>query len=145
MLQPPTIIGIAGLPGSGKSRLMDELRNNGYEVFDDINISWNTNIQCVKSLIQEHKPVAISDIMFCEREWREKLENELVSTVEWTFFENDFWQCAKNCLYRFMFEGQVRPLQDEILNIFHLAQQYESGTNPKPVAVADETIPPTYG
>jgi putative protein kinase ArgK-like GTPase of G3E family len=38
------VIGIAGLPGSGKSRLMDELEQQGYSLYDDIRIDWIGNL-----------------------------------------------------------------------------------------------------
>ena len=39
-----TFFAIAGLPGSGKSWLMDAYERQGFNRFDDINKSWASNI-----------------------------------------------------------------------------------------------------
>ncbi len=104
------VIGIAGLPGSGKSALMRELQKQGYSRYDDINKNWADNLRRARDEARLGKNLAISDIMFCHQSFREKLDKELGLPAQWIFFENDAWQCAKNCLWRFMFEKPDRPL-----------------------------------
>ena len=60
-----SVIGIAGLPGSGKSRLMDRRQSEGYRRYNDINRDWAGNLPKVRAEEQQGKHVAISDIMFC--------------------------------------------------------------------------------
>ena len=61
-----SVIGIAGLPGSGKSRLMDELQAQGYSRYNDINRDWNSNLPKAREEAHDGQRVAISDIMFCD-------------------------------------------------------------------------------
>lgn len=133
--------GIAGLPGSGKSNLTKQLRDEGFAIFNDINRDWNSNLPNARAAAQGGRDVVISDIMFCHESWRERLERELVVVVEWTFFANDPWQCAKNCLFRFMFEKPYRPLQQEIQKIQELSPVYTPNGPIHPVVRADKDIP----
>lgn len=135
-----TVIGVAGLPGSGKSALMDYFQNAGYSRYDDINRDWNENLRRAKTEAQTGKNLVISDTMFCKDEWRVRLESELGTVVQWVFFENNPWQCAKNCLYRFMYEKRHRPLQDEVNNILSLSPTYSPHGDVRPVVNAESKV-----
>ncbi len=135
------VIGIVGLPGSGKSGVMDELQKQGYSRYNDINRDWNGSLPKARVEAQQGKNVAISDIMFCDESWRRRLDRELGLPVQWLFFENNPWQCAKNCLYRFMFEKPHRPLLDEIRKIRALSAVYRPDGDVRPVVRADAKIP----
>jgi len=119
-----SVIGIAGLPGSGKSRLMDRLQSGGYSRYNDINRDWCGNLSKIQAEVKQGKRVAISDIMFCYESWRRRLERELGMPVQWIFLENNWWQCARNCLYRFLFEKPYRPLMREIIKLLLLSARY---------------------
>ncbi len=135
------VIGIAGLPGSGKSRLMDELQSEGYSRYNDINRDWNANLPKARAEVQQERCVAISDIMFCDQSWRQRLERELAARVQWIFFDNNPWQCAKNCLFRFAFQKSHRRLQEEIQKIRELSAGYAPHGDIRPVPQADVQIP----
>jgi len=94
------VVGIAGLPACGKSRLIEEYRAKGFAVFDDINANakggWIKNIALAKSFIAGGRDVAISDIMFCEDGWRERLQADLGAPVQWICFDNSPEVCRKN-------------------------------------------------
>lgn len=135
------VIGIAGLPGSGKSRLMREFQAKGYRLYDDINEDWDARIARLRAEVRQGMDAAVSDILFCDEAWREKLERELGSPVQWIFFENQPWQCSKNCLYRFLFEDHDRSLQRAIVLITQLTVVYEPQGDVRPVAQADKDIP----
>lgn len=132
------VIGVAGLPGSGKSRLMDELERQGYRRFNDINRDWAGNLPSARAEARAGRRIAVADIKFCDATWRHRLEDELGLPVQWIFFANDPWQCAKNCLFRVMFEKPYRPLQREIERIQALSPQYHPHGDVRPVFRIDE-------
>lgn len=132
-----SIIGIAGLPGSGKSRLMEQLKSEGYSLHDDINANWDVNLPKAREEAQGGLKVAVSDIMFCEASFRERLMTEIGLPVQWICMENDRWQCAKNCLFRYAFEKPHRPLQREIELIRYLSSIYSPFGDIRPVVKTD--------
>jgi hypothetical protein len=135
------VIAVAGLPGSGKSQVMDELMNNGYNRYDDINRKWNKNFPKVLSEVKQGLRVAISDILFCDHFWRTRLEEELGVPIQWIFTQNDPWQCAKNCLFRFAFQKSNRPLEREIKFIKEYFPKYCPYGDIRPVPKTDTQIP----
>ena len=140
-----SVIGVAGLPGSGKSRLMAELQARGYSRYNDINRDWNSILAKARAEAHDGHKVAISDIMFCDQAWRQRLEQELGLSLTWVFTENDAWQCARNCLFRFMYEKPYRPLQEEIRMIRELSPIYLPYGDIRPVPKADAEIPAKSG
>jgi hypothetical protein len=130
------VIGVAGMPGSGKSRIMRQFETAGFHRFDDINVDWNSNIPRCKALMTEGKDVIVSDIMFCKSEWRAKLEQELGCAVHWIFFENNPYRCALNVLHRFFVEKQERNWALEMKYIGDLTQGYAPFGDVRPVPLA---------
>lgn len=131
------VVAIAGLPGSGKSRLMQELERNGFVRFDDVREAWEENIVRAREAIGEGRAVVITDIMFCDDEWRRTLELALGRAVHWISFSNDPWQCAVNCLYRLMVELDDRPLMSMLQRIAELSPKYRPVGEVRPVVQAD--------
>lgn len=121
---PAAIIGVAGLPGSGKSHLLDVLRARGFVSVDDINIDWRGNLRRIRRELGEGRDVALADIMFCQPAWRRRLERELGHPIRWIFFENQPLRCIANCLHRFIHGGRRRPIMSEIRKIGRLALAY---------------------
>lgn len=130
------VIAIAGLPGSGKTVLIKDLVQHGYSSFDDINTDWCGRLPRARTEARTGRDLVVSDIMFCDESWRKRLETELGIAVQWIFFENNPWQCAKNSLFRFMFEKPDRPLQNEIRKIQELSRIYKPHGDIRPVADA---------
>lgn len=93
------IIGIGGLPGSGKTYLGKKLAEKyGYILFDDINIETVANL---KHAIKNNKSVIITDPYFCfiqDRQCAEKTFKTINPTceIEWILFENDPESCKSN-------------------------------------------------
>ena len=131
------VIVIVGLPGSGKTRLIQEFEARGYHCFDDMNVDWQYNTARMLQLIHERRNIACSDIMFCTRFFRRRLERTLGVPLRWIFFENSPWQCAKNCLYRHCFELHDRPLQEEVRMIRRLSRLYAPPRDARPVVAAE--------
>jgi predicted ATPase len=127
------VIGMAGLPGSGKSRLMDKYQLQGFSRYNDINKNWLNNLSRVQAELQQGRNVAISDIVFCRASRREQLEKELGVSIQWIFFENNPWQCAQNCLYRFLSKKPYRPILRELWKLAVLAIQYSPSGKVLPV------------
>jgi hypothetical protein len=127
------VVAVAGMPGSGKSRVMEQYARNGYARFDDININWAANIAAVIQLVQQGKDVIVSDIEFCRASKRQDLEKAVSIPVQWIFFENDPLQCAKNVLYRFFVERENRPWGEEIHKIQQYSKEYLPAGDVRPV------------
>ena len=136
------VVGIAGLPGCGKSRLISEYQAKGFATFDDINANkkggWIQNIILVRSLIASGKDVAISDIMFCEDGWRDRLQSDLGTPIHWICFENNPPICASNCRYRAS-KNPHQILAMELAMIDRLAPAYHPVGEIRPVVDAART------
>ena len=135
------VVGIAGLPGCGKSRLIEEYQAKGFATFDDINANkkggWIQSIILARSLIASGKDVAISDIMFCEDGWRDRLQTDLNVPIHWICFENNPPICANNCRHR----ASLNPhqiLAMELAMIERLAPGYHPVGEIRPVVNADQ-------
>ena len=131
-----TVIGVAGLPGSGKSALLHELQGQGYARIDDINRDWASGIASLRGMAQHEGRVAVCDIVFCDRYWRRRFEIELGVPVRWSCMENAPWRCAINCLCRFIFEERHRPVFRELKKICRLSLRYRPDSDIRPVSAA---------
>lgn len=127
------VIGIAGMPGSGKTRLLGAFRARGFVRFDNINCDWNRNLPRTRTAARQGHDVAIADIVFCDAGWRERLEREIGTPVRWVFFENTPWRCAANCLYRAYWVRERRPVLSEMRKIVRLSTVYRPEGDVRPV------------
>lgn len=131
------IVAIAGMPGSGKSRLITQYEGRGFVRFDDINKAWRENLASVRELLVTGRDVVVSDIEFCRKNMRKRLEDELGTAVQWVFFENNPYVCARNVLYRAFVEKRDRPWLEELKKIDRLSKEYSPTGDVHPVALAD--------
>jgi hypothetical protein len=131
------VVAIVGLPGSGKTALIQEFSARGFECFDDMNRDWERNTVRMLDLINQKRDIACSDIMFCTRFFRRRLKRTLRVRLHWIFFENNPWQCAKNSLYRYIFQERDRPLLEEIQMIRRLSQVYVPHGDVRSVVIAE--------
>jgi GTPase SAR1 family protein len=131
------IIVIVGLPGSGKSRLIELYVSNGYEKFDDFYKEPDGNQKKIKELIgkDKNKNIVVSDIEFCQTDLRHKFEADIGAQIQWVSFENDPYQCAKNVLYRYFVEKKPRPWGVEMEKIERLSKTYLPSGDVRPVVV----------
>lgn len=99
------IVLVAGLPGSGKTTLLRQLEAEGFFIADDCNRNWRRYVGEAIQAAQSGKHVAISDIMFTQQEWRDKIEEEITAACPcvpfvWVVFENNPEQCLENAIQR---------------------------------------------
>lgn len=134
------VIGIAGLPGSGKSTLLRELVAAGFVAYDDFGERWDEHTAQARADLASGKSVVVSEINFCQREWRTRVEDAIGQPVEWIFFANDPWQCAVNCLYRLMVQLDERPIMEMLQEIAKLSPSYLPDGEPIAIHIADSAI-----
>lgn len=131
-----TLTVIVGLPGSGKSTLMEELRDShpgrpgddfmiGVQGPDEEkSISDSPRYHELIEDLRESKSCAISDIIFCRKAFRQAIARTVRETLpeislRWIFFENDPAQCLENIRRR----GKDASREEEYLN--KLSPEYE--------------------
>ncbi len=134
------VVGIVGLPGSGKSSLMREYVQSGYVGFDDFGEHWDEHTALALESLANGTPVVVSEINFCRRDWRERMEAALDQPIEWIYFANDPWQCAVNCLYRLMVQLDDRSLMSMLQEIATLSPLYQPSAEARPIVIADAAI-----
>lgn len=135
-----TIIGLVGLPGSGKSSLMREYIDKGYAGYDDFGEHWDEHVALALDNLARGTPVVVSEINFCRTDWRVRMEAALGQPIEWIFFANDPWQCAVNCLFRLMVQLDERPLMDMLQEIAVLSPLYQPQGTVRAIAIADAAL-----
>lgn len=123
-LQCMKLLGIVGMPGSGKSELFKSPEYANFEKIDDVLANRELNEPCVRELIHNNKSVLVSDIEFCNAHVREAFEKSIGSQFEWICFENNPWKCAVNCIYRLL-SGHNRNIMEELVKIDRLTQTYK--------------------
>ncbi len=149
------IVGVVGLPGSGKTTLIKQYAERGFAVFDDIgrNGNWTPHPEAIRAAAAAGD-VIVSDILFCCDSSEEAAEffrqtklgirgfqgrldfmQRVGLPIEWIFFENDPTQCEKNCRVRY--QGQPsRNVAFEIWLIQILSGLYHPPAGSLPVVVA---------
>jgi hypothetical protein len=134
----PEVIGVAGMPGSGKSAVMQTFADKGFDRFDDMNahLKWDCNVSKAKQIVAAGWSAVMTDILFCKHEWRAKLERELGFSIRWICFENNPHQCALNVVYLKFGEGHDRKWFDEMYWIDQLTGDYQPMGDIRPVVVA---------
>lgn len=126
------IIGLVGLPGSGKSTYFSRAEFAQFLQKDDIGAAekhngkgWQANENDIRAAIKSGQSAIFSDIELCYSGKRNECEARLGTQIEWIYFENEPWKCALNCLYRFYFKNSERPLHTEIRKIKRLSSVYQ--------------------
>ena len=108
----PDIIFVGGLPGSGKSHILEEFRKGGWKIYDDFqagayeNWSHFSNASAYAELMEDLKlgrKCAVADIRFVCSEYRAGAEHAIQDSagliaVDWRIYENNPEQCSKNVL-----------------------------------------------
>jgi hypothetical protein len=135
------LIGVAGLPGSGKSTFFARPDFAKFFRCDNIGTNWRTNEEKVCQQLKNGKSAIVSDIEFCNAQKRDKFEMRMGRQVEWVFFENAPWKCALNCLFRYYVKKQNRPLHTEIRKIKRLSQVYHPPSDKLAVKTKDVGTP----
>ena len=127
----PTLLAIAGLPGSGKTRYINSLRSSirGH-IADDymggaVGFTESRHIVDLARALNAGQDSLVCDILFClpaRRAEFEALIRRLVpaATIEWRFFENDPDRCLENVRRRV----RIRVTREEEL-IRELSPQYQ--------------------
>jgi len=112
------ILGIVGLPGSGKTWLAKELlkRMPLTQVIDDIRYKHQLPAKLKYNLI-------ITDPFFCDAIIRNAAHDTFMSLygveIQWLFFEKNVSKCLKNIRYRQEFNRDVMPV------FMSMAEAYE--------------------
>jgi hypothetical protein len=129
----PLILGIAGLPGSGKTHLIASGLGHGRYVLDDINNNWAEGVERARIALAGRQEIVVADIMFCHAGWRQRIAEELGLAVAWTFFSNDPIQCMRNCTHRIARGEGPRTIAHELRMIEILTQIYQPEGDVVPV------------
>lgn len=104
------VILLAGLPGSGKTTHLCQMRRDGWLVFDDYKAKAlddcsafrkSRKFSALISALRDGLSCAVADIDFCRTESRQGAESVLLAEVPgvrvgWRFFENDPSACEAN-------------------------------------------------
>jgi predicted kinase len=107
----PTLTIVAGLPGSGKSRLLDAIQAMfpGLLVVHDFHLAARSeavadsvHLAAVDASLRKGNHCVIADIEFCRAHRRKAVEEHFrhLATIECLCFENDPIRCIQNILRR---------------------------------------------
>lgn len=124
----PEIVMLAGLPGCGKTRYLDDLRRRGWRVFDDFKAKAIDNssqfdksrqFENLVACLRAGHRCAVADIDFCKNESRAEAGNALRALlpdleIRWCFFPLDERACEENIRRRGRdsLEEDLRKLRD---------------------------------
>lgn len=131
---------VVGLPGSGKSHVMEVLRTKATGIVSDdffknaaigspiIREPSVTDSRIYSQLIKDlrnGKRCVISDIIFCDSLMRHQLECAIQGdagpvVVKWEYFENDPRRCSENAMRR----NRKKTLARELKLIEFLSRKY---------------------
>lgn len=144
----PRLVGIVGMPGSGKSHLIQKYCNDPYSAFiafDDMGYAsrwmkntpeffkgpWEKTISLTVTALALGFDVLIADIAFCNDAFRDEIQTLFpVHQIEWEFFEKDPVQCKINV------EKRNRPepkKSNELRAIDELTPKYSPPLGSHPV------------
>jgi hypothetical protein len=143
----PRIILLGGLPGSGKTPHIDQLSQDGWELYDDFQANAYDNsprfpkarryAELIQSLRRGQRCV-VSDIRFVCADYRADAQQVLQKAVgelalDWRLFAKDPLQCAKNIQ---SVAGQ-RPAEPRLAALEEFSRKYSlpQGVVPLPVLV----------
>jgi hypothetical protein len=122
----PSVVGIAGLPGSGKTTAIEAFRRRGFKIYDDFNNAGldetRTRVLEMIKFYRSGRSVAASESMFCISDWRAKFA-AIFPLVQWISFQNSPQQCKLNCEERA--KTMKRNLQFEFQLIDELSKTFE--------------------
>ncbi|MFZ2193788.1 MAG: AAA family ATPase [Candidatus Moraniibacteriota bacterium] len=131
------LIFIVGLPGSGKTKYVEEINSdNEFEVLDDFkgnailnksDFTFSSRYCDLINYLKSNKNCIVTDIDFCKIISREEAEIvingwELGVEIEWVFFENNPEQCTNNVKERAIRSGKNED--DALLNIKKYTSEY---------------------
>ena len=122
------LVGIVGLPGSGKTKHLNHGRYDGWEQFDDIGKNWCVNEATLRRLLRRRLNIVCTDIIFCIEQIRFDFGKRIDHKIDWVFFENNAQQCEQNCKHRYETET-TRDLSMELGNIRRLTRDYHPPSN----------------
>ena len=98
------IIIIVGLPGSGKTTLIENMKELGDLLLDDISRRKTPFEDLVAAIHDPNaKRIIVSDPLFCHRGNQIDIHDQLKTYpvhLDWIFFENDPQQCLINVQHR---------------------------------------------
>lgn len=139
----PTLRGIVGLPGSGKSHLIHNLcvqMHSAYIAFDDMGHderwtlqrqpyfqnAWAKTMSLARIALAYDFDVLIADIAFCDANVRKQVQQHFSAyRIVWEFFANDPEQCKANVTSR------NRPLDLQARELDAIQQYSPVYTPPK--------------
>lgn len=132
------VIAVVGMAGSGKSGVIEEYVAQGWKNYDDVFVDNYRQVPEARAMAEAGEKVIISDVEFCDPARRSEIEQLGIKVDEWLFFENNPWQCAKNCLFRYLYQKR-RELMNELSAIRRLTKVYGTPENARPVTLPRAT------
>lgn len=135
----PRVILLGGLPGSGKTPYLEQLRTQGWEIFDDFQANAHENsprfqqARRCEELVQAlrtGRACVVSDMRVLCPDYRQQAQRfleEKVGTValEWQFFEKDTEQCEQNIRCA----SGLRPPEPRLAKLKEFSRKYSVPAN----------------
>ena len=120
MVDTSTNLIIIGLPGSGKTTLMDSTELSRHRQFDDVNKSFESMSE-FRAAVEAQVPVVVSDILFCDQGFLDRFVAKLPRGFSFhkIYFKNDPGACIKNAARR-----DRKHVDRDIQMIYRLSPNY---------------------
>jgi hypothetical protein len=141
----PTVLMLVGLPGCGKTTHLDELRRDGWSIFDDFKAGAIDNspafhksrhFEALLAGLRDGLRCVVADIDFCKIESRAEAEKVLRAAapgvaIRWCFFAHDERACEENIKRRNRdsLEADLRELRK-----YSCVYSIPKGSDVRPVA-----------